>query len=287
MAAWLLLAGALVATVLLFVLVPTDLRTVGVVALGVWAGLVGISLFFSYRYHIYIDGTFGVRRLRSYASVGLILLGLGVLEGLLLLIERFLPSLKRIRPPAMIAAAAAIPVLSLTVWLLPSGGVSPQLSQISQDRLTFVDWVRAHTSCRSRFLVNQRSEGTFTSLTGREALTEGMGPFLRPSVLPYVVKLLLSTRHFYHHPQSSEAFLRRHDINYVVVGEVGELIGYAGPASQTGQVYVSAMRATSFLRPVLVEPYVRVYRVVGVHPPAASPLLKGPYLHCRTQPANF
>ena len=285
-AAWLLLAGALVAAVLLFLLVPTDLRTVGVVALGVWAGLVGISLFFSYRYHIYIDATFGARRLTPYASVGLILLGLGVLEGLLLLLERLLPFPERIRPPAMLAAAA-VPVFALTAWLLPSSGVSPQLSQISQDRLTFVNWVRAHTSCRSRFLVNQRSEGTLTSLTGREALTEGMGPFLRPSVLPYVVRLMLSTRHFYHHPQASEAFLRQHDINYVVIGEIRELIGYAGPASQTGQVYVSAMRATSFLRPVLVEPYVRVYRVVGVHPPPASPLLKGSYLHCLTQPAKF
>jgi hypothetical protein len=177
----------------------------------------------------------------------------------------------------------------LTAWLLPSSGLSPQLSQVSQDRITFVNWVRAHTSCRSRFLVNQRSEGTLTSLAGREDFTEGMGSFLRTTLLPHVVSLMLGARHFYRHPQAGEAFLRHHDINYVVVSQVGDLIGYSGPLGSTdaGQTYVSAIDAASFLRPVLIEPYVRVYRVVGVHPPAASPLLKGPYLHCRAEPAKF
>ena len=281
--AWLLLAGVLVATVLLFVLVPTDLRTVGVVALGTWAGLLGISLFFSYRYYVYIDATFGVRRLGVYATVCLILLGLGVLEGLLLLLERLLPFPEHTRPRTLIAAAA-VPVLSLTVWLLPSSVLSSQLSQMSQDRITFANWVRAHTPCGARFLVNQRSEGTLTSLAGREALTEGMGPFLRPNVLPYVVRLMLSTRHFYRHPQASEAFLRQHAITYVVIAQIGDLIGYPGP---TGTADMSALNATPFLRPVLVEPYVRVYQVVGAHPSPVSRLLKGPYLHCRTQPAGF
>ena len=287
-AAWLLLVGALVATVLLFTLVPTDLGTVGVVGLGSWVGLVGISLFFDYRYYIYIDATFGMRRLGLYASVGLILVGLGVLEGLLLLLESLLPFPERIRPRVMIAAAA-VPVLVLTVWLLPSSVLSSQLSRNSQQRLTFVNWVRAHTSCGARFLVDQRSEGTLTSLTGREALTEGMGPFLRPDVLPYVVRLMLSTRLFYHDPQAGEAFLRQHDINYVVVSRVGNLIGYPAALGRPRAVktYIPAMNAASFLRPVLVEPYLRVYQVVGVHTPAVSPLLQGPYLHCRTQPARF
>jgi hypothetical protein len=282
--ALLLLLGALVATVLLFVLVPTDLRTVGVVGLGLWAGLVVVSLFFSYRYHIYIDATFGVRRLGIYASLGPVLLGLGVLEGLLLLIERLLPLPEPTRPPALIAAAA-VPVLVLTVWLFPSSGLSSQLHRVSQDRITFTDWVRAHTSCGARFLVNQRSEGPITSLTGREALTEGMGPYLRPSVLPYVVNLMLRTQQFYLHPQENEALLRQYDITYVVVAREGDLIGYREPEGK--RVDLAALNATSFLRPVLVKPYVRVYQVVGARAPAVSPLLKGPYLHCLTQPARF
>jgi len=116
-----------------------------------------------------------------------------------------------------------------------------------------------------------------------------MGPFLRPDVLPYVVRLMLSTRLFYHDPQAGEAFLRQHDINYVVVSRVGNLIGYPAALGRPRAVktYIPAMNAASFLRPVLVEPYLRVYQVVGVHTPAVSPLLQGPYLHCRTQPARF
>ena len=285
-AAVLLLVGALVATVLLFLLVRTDLRTVGVVGLGLWAGLTVVALFFAYRYHIYIDATFGLRRLAEYASVGLILIGLGVLEGLLLLLESLLPLPERIKPQALIAAAA-VPVLLMTVWLLPSASLSGQLRQVSQDRIAFVDWVRAHTSCGTRFLVNQRSEGTLAALTGRDDLDEGMGPFLRPNFMPYVTNLMLGTRQFFLHPQANEAFLREHDITYVVDAGVRELIGYAGPIGSPRKTDVQGLDSASFLRPVFVRPYVRVYQVVGAHTPAPSPLLTGPYLHCLTQPAGF
>lgn len=284
--ALLLLVGVLVATVLLFMLVHTDLRTVGVVGLGTWAGLVAISLFFAYRYHIYIDGTFGVRRLGLYASLGLILVGLGVVEGLLLLLENLLPFPERTRPLVLIAAAA-VPVLLLTVWVLPSSGLTTQLGQLSRDRITFTDWVRAHTPCGARFLVNQRSEGPITSLTGREDVDEGMGPFLRPNVLPYVTSLMLGTRQFYLHPQANEALLRQHGITYVVAARLPDLIGYSQPIGSARKTDVRALNATSFLRPVFVKPYISVYQVVGAHAPAPSHLLEGPYLHCLTQPAQF
>ena len=66
--------------------------------------------------------------------------------------------------------------------------------------------------------------------------------------------------------------------------QVKNLIGYY---TGVGKTDLSAVNAASFLRPVLVEPYVRVYQVVGAHAPAVSPLLEGPYLHCSTQPAKF
>lgn len=282
----LLLIGMLVAAVLLFALVRTDLRTVGVVGLGCWAGLVVVSLYFAYKYHIYIDGTFGVRRLGLYASVGPILIGLGVFEALLLLLESLLPFPDPTRS-LIVIASAAIPVLLLTVWVLPSSGLTSDLSRASRDRITITDWIRAHTPCGARFLVNQRSEGTLTSLAGREALTEGMGPFLRPNFLPYVTSLMLSTRQFYLHPQADEAFLRQHDITYVIAARVGDLIGYSAPMGPSRETDVSALSATPFLRPVLVKPYVRIYQVVGAHAPQPTPLLQGPDLHCLTQPAKF
>jgi hypothetical protein len=282
-AALLLFLVAVVAMVLLFLFARTELRTIGVVGLGVFAGLVVVSLAFDYHYYVYIEATFGVRRLGAYASVGLILVALGVLEGLLLLLETLLPLSERVKPQVLIASAA-IPVIVLTAWLLPSSGLSSHLQKVSQDRVVITDWIRTHTPCGARFLVNQRSEGTLTSLAGREALTEGMGPFLRTSVLPYVISLMLNTRHFYLHPQSDEAFLREHDITYVMVARVGQLIGYPGPE---GKADLQAVNAASFLRPVLVKPYVRIYQVVGAHAPKPSPLLQGPDLHCLTEPAHF
>lgn len=274
--ALLLLAAALAAAVVLFLRVRTDLRIVGLVGLGIFAGIVAVSLLFDYRYHIYIDATFGLRRLGNYSSLGLILAGLALLEGLILLLERT-------SQPVVIAAATA-PVIFLTAWLLPSGGLSHHLSHVSRERLALVNWVRTHTPCGSRFLVNQRSEGTFTALTGREAITEGMGPFLRPDKLPYVISLMLAARNFYHHPQHNQAVLRQYGISYVVVARVGEMLGYSGPE---GTAHYRALSQAPFLHAVYQTRAVTVYRVQGSQIGAPSPLLSGPYLHCLTGPAHF
>jgi hypothetical protein len=276
---WLVLvvfAAALSASVALFFLVRTDLRIVGLVGLGLFAGIIVISLLFDYRYHIYIDATFGQRRLGSYSSLGLILVGLAVLEGLVQLLGRVsLPSL---------VAGATVPAVFLTGWLAPSTALSDRLTHLSRDRLAFVNWVRGHTSCSARFLVNQRSEGTMTALTGRTNVTEGMGPFLRPQKLPYVVTLMLDARAFYHQPQANEAILRKYDITYVIVAREGQFLGYPGP--ETG-ANMAAINATPFLHQVYANPSVTAYRVAGTQPPPASPLLKGSYLHCLTTPAHF
>jgi hypothetical protein len=272
----LIFAAALAASVLLFVLVKTDLRIVGLVGLGIFAGIVIVSVAFDYKYHVFIDATFGQRRLGNYSSVGLILVGLGVLEGLILLLERA-------SPPVLIAGAV-VPVVFLTAWLLPSSGITPGLHAVSQDRVKLVNWIRAHTACGARFVVNQRSEGTLASLAGRNALSEGMGPFLRPDKLPYVISLMLGARNFYTHPQTDEAFLRQYGITYVVAARTGELIGYGGPE---GTANFRALNSTPFLRPVYVTHAVRVYQVTGARAPAPSPLLQGPYLHCLTAPAHF
>ncbi len=272
----LILAVALAGSVLLFAKVKTDLRIVGLAGLGIFAGIVIVALVFDYRYHVFIDATFGQRRLGNYSSLGFILVGLAFLEGLILLLERT-------SPPVLIAGAI-IPVVFLTAWLLPSSGLTGGLHQASQQRLKLVNWIRAHTPCGARFLVNQRSEGTLASLTGREAVSEGMGPFLRPSTLPYVVGLMLGARSFYTDPQAHEAFLRQHQISYVIVANWGELIGYGGPE---GNANLSALNASSFLHPVYATRAVRVYQVDGAPATAPSPLLKGPYLHCLTSPAHF
>jgi hypothetical protein len=272
----LVFAAAVAASVILFFLVRTDLRIVGLVGLGVFAGIIVLSLLFDYRYHIYIDATFGQRRLGIYSSVGLILVGLAVLEGLVQLMGRVSLS------PMVVGAS--LPVVYLTAWLVPSAALSHRDTDLSHDRLAFVNWERTHTSCGARFLVNQRSEGTMTSLTGRTTVTEGMGPFLRPEKMAYVVTLMLDARNFYSHPQTNEAILRKYDITYVIVAREGQFLGYAGPEQGTN---LAAIKATPFLQQVYANPSVLAYRVAGAQAPPASELLKGTYLHCLTKPAHF
>jgi hypothetical protein len=272
----LLAAAALLAAVLLFVLVQTDLRTVGVVGIGILAAVVGVALAFDYHYHVYIDATFGIRRMAEFSSIGLILIGLGVIEALLMLLSRTEPQL------AMVAAV--VPALVLGVWLLPTSGVSAHFRHLSRERIQFVNWVRAHTPCGARFLVNERTEGTLTTLTGRDTLTEGMGPFLRLDKMSYVTYLMLSTRNFYRSAPTDEAFLRQHDITYVVVSLKRNTLGYPGPISTPT---TRATAAAPFLHQVYASPVLVVYRVAGARVPPVSPLFKGPYLHCLTAPAHF
>lgn len=272
----LVFAAALAASILLFVFVKTDLRIVGLVGLGFFAGLVLVALLFDYRYQVYIDATFGQRRLGYYASLGLILVGLAVLEALLMLAER--------KSPRVLIACATVPVVALTAWLLPSSMLSPGAQKVSNQRLAFVNWVRQHTPCGARFLVNQRTEGAMTSLTGRNTISEGMGPFLRPQKMVYVTSLMLGARKFYLYPRANQAFLRQYHINYVVAARVGLLLGYAGPE---GGADIHALDAAPFLHRVYVRKAVIVYRVAGTPAPAPSPLLRGPYLHCLTSPAHF
>jgi hypothetical protein len=111
-----------------------------------------------------------------------------------------------------------------------------------------------------------------------------MGPFLRVDKLPYVINLLLSSRQFFKNPQANEAFLREHDISYVVVSRVHLQLGYPGP---TGRTNVQAMNAAPFLQRVFATPSAIVYRVVGARTPPVSPLLKGPVLHCIRMPIHF
>jgi hypothetical protein len=272
---WLLFAGAVIAAVLLFVLVRGDLRIAGIVGLGVLAGVIAIALAFDFHYKVYIEATFGDRRLRESTALGLILIGLGVAEGLLLLVGR--------RRPRVAAVVAVVAVLAMAVWLLPNNDLQKQ-ARVSHQRTVLINWMRTQTPCNARFLVNQRTEGGVTALTGRFALLEGMGPFLRVSTLPYVVNLLLGARDFFQNPVPNESYLRRHDISYVVVTRQSLFLGYSGP---TGVADIRALNAAPFLHRVLVTPRATVYRVLGARPVPVSPLLKGPDLHCLRTPVRF
>src|SRR5215475_4369500 len=275
-AMWLLLAGCVLAAVSLFLLAPKDLRTVGIVGAGLLAGLIAVSLLFAYHYHVYVDATFGVRRLKDYASLGFLLIGLGLLELLLLRLGQVGSRLS--------LTLTVVLVVAVSAWVLPVSISSPELGRVSHERVVLINWIRTHTPCNARFLVSQRTEGTLTALTGRFALLEGMGPFLRPDKLQQVIPLFLSARRFFRSPQSNEAFLREHDITYVVITRQDQLLGYSGP---TGTPRVRAIHAAPFLHPVLTTPAATVYLVQGARMLPVSPLLTGPYLHCITTRVHY
>jgi hypothetical protein len=274
-ALWVIFAAAVVATVLLFLLARDELRDAGVVGLGLFLGVMAIALAFDFHYHIYIEATFGTRRLREITSLGLIIIAVGVMEGLIALLARHRARLA--------VAVSAVVVIALAAWLLPNNSLQQDI-RLSQERTALINWMRVRTPCDARFLANERTEGALTSLTGRYALLEGMGPFLRVDKLPYVVSLMLSARQFFKNPRANEAFLRQHAISYVVVSRVGMLLGYPGP---TGTTNVQAMSGAPFLKRVFMTPSVIVYRVVGAHAPPVSPLLKGPVLHCIRTRVHF
>jgi hypothetical protein len=274
-ALWVIFSAAVVATVLLFLLARDELRDAGVVGLGLFLGVMVIALAFDFHYHVYIEATFGVRRLREATSFGLILIVLGVIEALIGLLARHRARLA--------VAVSAVVVIALAAWLLPNNSLRLD-TRLSHQRTVLINWMRTKTPCDARFLVNQRTEGPVTSLTGRYAQLEGMGPFLRVDKLPYVVSLMLGSRQFFEDPQANEAYLREHGISYVVVSRVPFLLGYPGP---TGITNVAEMNSAPFLQRVLVTPAVIVYRVVGAHPAPVSPLLKGPVLHCIRTPVRY
>ncbi len=268
-------AAAVVAGVLLFLLARDELRDAGLVGLGIFLGVMAIALAFDFHYHVYLEATFGTRRLRETTSLGLIIIALGVIEGLIALLARHRARLA--------VAVSAVVVIALAAWLLPNNSLRHD-TRLSHQRTVLINWMRTQTPCDARFLVNERTEGAVTSLTGRYALLEGMGPFLRVDKLPYVVSLLLSSRRFFKDPQANEAFLRQHDITYVVVSRVRMQLGYPGP---TGKTDIQAMNAAPFLQRVFMTPSAIVYRVVGAHAPPVSPLLMGPVLHCIRTPVHL
>lgn len=303
-----LLAGMLAVAVLLFFAARTELGTVGIAGLGTIGFILLLGVGFSFYYHVWIDATFGLRRMASYESFGLVLVGLGLAEGMLLIPDRIrrvrLPldtmraklSMEEIRAKVAFqgSALAVAPVLALSAWVVPTslpespppGAPKYELSQqnMSKVMVSFANWVRANTPCGARFLVNSRPEGAMTALTGRLDLSEGMGSFLRPDTLPYVLNLMLSTRSFYEYPWQHEAFLRQNHINYVVVSDVGYLIGYPGPTGWTNDASVST---APFLHEVWSYGGVTVYQVKNAPVLPVSPLLQGPYLHCGTTKLSY
>ncbi|MHB1816684.1 MAG: hypothetical protein ACYCO9_01445 [Streptosporangiaceae bacterium] len=273
---WLWLGTPVLAAVVLLA-GGRGLRSAGLVGLGLMIGIVAVGVMMAVTYHSYIEQTFGIRRLATYVALAFLLLIVAVGEAYLRIAAR--------ARPRVAAAASLVIVLGLAAWLLPSTGVTRKISYYGQQRTRLVDWLRADTPCNARFLVNQRTEGTLTSLTGRFSLIEGMGPFLRTDRLPYVVSLVHGAKMFFRAPLKREWYLLRHDISFIIVARGFQELGYQAPI---GPPNMGELNRAPFLKRVYASGSLFVYQVTADPPSGpASPLLTGRYLHCRTGPVHI
>jgi hypothetical protein len=225
---------------------PAGVRLNGLVGLGLAVTLVGVTLLFSLVYEVWVPATFGGRRLFDYSALPGLLVGLTILEVALL---RF----GRLRPSALPAVAAAL-VLVIAALVLPSARAR---RGSGANVLPLLSWVRANTSCDDRLLTNQRAVGVFRALTGRVALLEGMGPFLRPGMLDSIVDLMLQTRAFYLDPVSNRGFLVEQGVDYVIAAKRIR-VGYGIPIARLDP---QPLRGVEFLEPVYSSQGFDVYRV--------------------------
>jgi hypothetical protein len=253
-------------------------RTLGALALSailfVFA-LTGVALAFDWHYRVYIAATFGYRRLIDYAPVPSAWIALAGLEAGALLITRLG---RRAAAPFVAGVAVALAVLTLV-----GANLSDELRAVNDRRLALMNWVRTRLPCDARILVNARPESPFQALTGRVVITEGMGPFLRVEKLPHVATLFMRAARFYQEPETEHDFVSREGVTHVIVQRASMI--HLGP--QPLRAKLRALDEAPFLRPVSRAESATVYQVVGAPRRPASPLLRGPYLHCERKPAQF
>ena len=194
------LVVALAVAVLVWGTLELRLLSCGALVLAAW--MVAAALFFSFHYSLWVQATFGQRRLFEYASLPLILIAGAGLE----LLAQRLGQRWRVAGRALAAGAVAAALIASIGDLGPTD---------KRGSLRYVA-AAATTPCDSRLLLEHVSRGTFQSLAGRISVTEGLVPFLRPTVLNDVLALRGEARAFFTDPESGAGFLAREEVDYVL-----------------------------------------------------------------------
>ena len=255
---YLYLLGGLLAAILLAVTVPLSLKPVPLVAMGLAANLILVTLAFSYLYDAFVPANFGARRLADYAALPVILLLLSAIEAALMLCSRV-----DVRAPmAAGAGITAVVALLLLTAMLPLPGPRPwQLRNIE-----YLNEIRSSLPCDARILSNRRTGGTIQVLTGRTGILEGMGPHLRPQILRETVELLLDAKRFYQRPTPNVDFLERRKADYVLL-----VHRRFDPTLRTVEANFRIFDDLAFLELVTQTPDADLYRVLGLDKDADAP----------------
>lgn len=236
-----------------------------------------LSLLFSLRYDVNTPATFGNRRLAAYAEFAPVVTVVTGLEFAVLVLARHRKRLAVTLPTVAVVALAGL--------LLPFVAADATTKNEAGAEMRELSWIRVHTPCNARILANSVTAGTFEAATGRLAVLEGMGAFLRPEKLPAVVSALTGAEQFFRHPARNRDYLTRNGITYVFVkrekGDVHLGVLWFGASVQ------HLAGATGLLQRVYTDEHVDIYRVRDAVAPPASPLLRGRYDHCETAPIRY
>ena len=270
---WYLPAGAAISLAVLLLIGSRDLKALGLAALLAGLALLAGSLYFSYRFDVFVIAEFGPRRLFDYSSVPVLLLGLAAAEAALLWVGDRLPLRPGLRWRSTFAAAALVTAVVAAVTFPSTMGARDRKEGLAS-ALGAMEWIRENVPCEGRILADRRTLATFETLTRRAGAIEGMGPYLRPDVLSSAVRQLLSAREFFLDPENGEEYLRQQGVAAVVLTGFHPL----GGTLRVAEVDEDAIRSSPFLRLAVTAGPVRVYEVIGFDPAEAR------YPDVRTRP---
>lgn len=249
---WKLVVLAILAAVGVAVTVrgPPRLRRLPLVAGVFAAGIVILAATFALRYDTFIPAATGVRRLPDYAPLPVMLVAATAIESIIVALSR-----RRGWNGTAVAAGALAVTTAVGLAVVVAAGPRPLRHDPAGPAAALL-WLRDHSSCGDRVLANYRTSGSFQTVAGRVAITEGMAPYLRPDMLMDTTQLLMDAQDFFARPTANRAFLQRHDVDLVYVAK--QL-----PIGQNGRLGApSGLGELPFLEQIHDSPQARVFRVL-------------------------
>jgi hypothetical protein len=256
-------AGSLV---LLLLWGSRDLKATAVAAAFLWLVLLAVAVAFAVRYRVYIFNQFGNRRLFDYAIVPIALLGFGVVEMVLVRMGGALPWVGGPRSWVTPVAAAVLLVLFFGRFL-PADLQRPPTKGLTE-ALAPLAWIEHNVPCEGRILSDRRSLATFELLTRRAGVLEGMGPYLRPTLLTSAIRQMLAARQFFEDPSAGYDYLRQNGVAAVVL--TNDVVPIGGTGYKVGPTPAPDLNQVPFLHEVARSDALTVYTVDGFAPSWSS-----------------
>ena len=229
---------------------PSFLRALAVACALTALAILVVALAFEYRFDVYVLAEFGPRRLFDYTAIPAVLLGAAA-------VELLLPGVAGPRAPVLAVAG----LVALAAFAVPRNVAPAARERFFDSALPPLRWIEANVPCDGRVLADRRTLATFETLTRHGGAIEGMGPYLRPTVLSTAIRSLLDARRFFLDPGAGGDYVRTAGVAAVVVTTYDQTLGGVGGPLKFGPGKGSSLDRVPFLRLVARSSTVRVYEV--------------------------